>query len=84
MSSKAKRGLWKLMMRLPALRGEIQILANQHETLHDLCEAYEEATEMLISIRLSQKIDQNLLNEYVNTCNEIENDIVNYCTTLKD
>ncbi len=71
------------MMRLPALRGEIQLLATQHETLQDLCEAYEEASEMLIAIRLSRTIDHDLLQEYDNICNEIENDIVNYCITSK-
>lgn len=81
--SKARLGLGKLMMKLPALRGEIQLLASQHETLEDLCEAYEEACEMLHTIRLSRQIDNNLLQEYDRICIDIESDVINYCINLK-
>lgn len=83
LSSKAKQGLWKLMLKLPASRDEIQILATKHETLGDLCEAYEEASEMLHMIRSAESLDRKLLHEYDRICNEIEGDVINYCIRLK-
>ncbi|KGD95041.1 hypothetical protein JL39_20360 [Rhizobium sp. YS-1r] len=35
------RGLLKLMIRFPAIRGELQILYGHDETLKELAEAYE-------------------------------------------
>ena len=79
LSSKAKRGLWKLMLKLPELRSKIQILVTQHETLAELCEAYEEASEMLSAIRLGRPINHALFEEYDSICTGIEQDLINYC-----
>ena len=46
-SKTAQRGLWRLMLKLPALRGRLQILAARSRQFDDLFEAYEEASHAL-------------------------------------
>jgi hypothetical protein len=76
-SDTAQRGLWRLMLKLPAMRGRLQILAAKSSMLKDLCEAYEEAS--LAAERLlkeSSKANASRLLEYETICAEIETDIV--------
>lgn len=78
-SPKAMRGLWKLMLKLPSLRGKLQILAVRDGALESLCEAYEEASEALSNARLEKAPRKSMLEEYQNICDEIETEVINYC-----
>lgn len=76
----AKRGLWRLMLRLPALRGRLQILAERSDALSDLCEAYEDASVTLERmLRESGNANCPRIKEYQTICTEIESDIIQYC-----
>ncbi|SFB32613.1 hypothetical protein SAMN03159496_02950 [Rhizobium sp. NFR07] len=76
-SDLARRGLWRLMLKLPAMRGRLQILAQKSTVLTDLCEAYEEAS--MAAERMSREIphaNPSRLAEYQSICSEIETDVV--------
>jgi len=77
----AHRGLLKLMLRLPSLRGELRILwQKQDGGLEPLCEAYEDATAMLERLLKSTDIDEyGLVEEYRGVCLELETDVVARC-----
>ena len=79
--TKSHRGLLKLMMKLPSLRGPLQIAAARYE-LQELFEAYEEATAMLERLERGQAKDTGgLLEEYRTLCTEIESDVIRCCIT---
>jgi hypothetical protein len=75
-----ERGLWRLMLKLPALRGRLQILAARHDSLINLFEAYEDASVTLQRLRTAPG-EQNrpLALEYETTCSEIEAEVIEYC-----
>jgi hypothetical protein len=78
-SGTARRGLLRLMLRLPALRGRLQVLATRPSPLDDLFEAYEDAAATLD--RLQQRCDRRdaaLIEEYLDLCGAIEADIQTY------
>lgn len=76
----AKRGLWRLMLKLPALRGRLQLLEGRSEALSSLCEAFEDASTTLERLQLTPDEEHHaLLEEYRTTCAEIENDVIRYC-----
>jgi len=76
-------GLIKLMVKLPVLRGELQIIYGQDSTLRELSEAYNEATEMLALLRGNPLSDRALLAEYEAVCGDIENDVLTICSHWK-
>jgi hypothetical protein len=47
----AQLGLWRLMLKLPAIRGRLQMLAARPRRLDDLFEAFEEASRTLERLR---------------------------------
>jgi hypothetical protein len=75
----ASGGLLKLMIRLPALRGELQVIFGRDETFRELTFAYYEATEMLARLQGDSTADRTLLNEYKAVCTDIENEVVTLC-----
>jgi hypothetical protein len=78
-SGTAQRGLWRLMLKLPAMRGRLQILAAKSSSLNDLCEAYEEASLALERmLRDRPREDCPLVEEYETVCAEIETDVIHY------
>ena len=78
-SGAAQRGLWRLMLKLPAIRGRLQILAAKCSSLNDLCEAYEEASLTLERmVRDRAREDCPLVEEYETVCAEIESDVIHY------
>lgn len=78
-SGAAQKGLWRLMLKLPAIRGKLQILAAQSSSLNDLCEAYEEASVTLERmIRERSQKHCPLVEEYETVCSEIESDVIRY------
>jgi hypothetical protein len=75
----AKRGLWRLMLKLPAIRGRLQLLAAKASSLDDLFEAYEEASAALERMSRSRdRQDCPLIEEYENVCAEIETDVIDH------
>jgi len=79
-------GLLKLMLRLPSLRGELQILWQKHDrSLEPLCEAYEDATATLERLQKNAGADQyGLVEEYRGVCLELETDVVARCHAKMD
>ena len=76
----AQTGLLKLMLKLPSVRGRLQILAGHSPPLLELCEAYGEATETLEKLERGLMIAQDgILEEYRATCAEIEADVIELC-----
>ncbi|CDZ68277.1 Hypothetical protein NGAL_HAMBI2605_65620 [Neorhizobium galegae bv. orientalis] len=76
----AQRGLLKLMVKLPSVRGSIQILAARSNGLAPLLEAYDEATTMLEKLQASANPQESaVLVEYLTICSEIEGDVIRYC-----
>jgi hypothetical protein len=81
--ARISQGLLKLMMRLPALRGELQIIHGHDTTLKDLAEAYEEASRTLAELRGDPGCDRRLLREYETVCADIESDVVKLCASSR-
>jgi len=71
----AHRGLWRLMLKLPAMRGRLQIAAAQSLPLDDLFEAYEIASTTLDRF---QREGEQRAREYENLCSEIETDVIRF------
>ncbi|MDP9734981.1 UNVERIFIED_ORG: hypothetical protein QE446_005124 [Rhizobium sp. SORGH_AS260] len=72
----ARRGLWRLMLKLPALRGQLQIIAAQTTDLNELFEAYEMAASALERFRKEE--DRTRVREYETVCSAIEEDIIQH------
>ncbi|MBY3206189.1 hypothetical protein HFO21_05970 [Rhizobium laguerreae] len=78
----AHRGLLKLMLRLPSLRGELQRLWPDDASFDALCEAYEDATVTLDRLLTSPREGEGeLIDEYRTVCRALESDIVARCRT---
>jgi hypothetical protein len=68
------------MLKLPALRGSLQILAQKSASLENLCEAYEDACTTLDQFRNRLAISgDTLVEEYETICREIESDVIQLC-----
>jgi hypothetical protein len=70
----ARRGLWRLILKLPALRGQLQIIAAQTTDLNELFEAYEMAASALERFRKEE--DRTRVREYETVCSAIEEDVI--------
>ncbi|MBD8687231.1 MULTISPECIES: hypothetical protein [unclassified Rhizobium] len=76
----ARRGMLKLMLRLPSLRRELQVLWQTDAGLEALCEAYQDATTTFDRLHRKQEDRQDpLLEEYRNVCLELEGDVRSRC-----
>ncbi len=73
-SDSARRGLWRLMLKLPALRGRLQIVAAKSPALDDLFEAYDDASIALERFRRDGNVTR--IAEYDGICSGIENDVI--------
>jgi hypothetical protein len=71
------------MIRLPALRGELQIIHGHDDLLRELTEAYEDATQMLASLQSNPRAERGLVREYENIRSGIEDEIVSRCASLR-
>ncbi len=76
-SKAAQRGLWRLMLKLPAIRGRLQLIAAHSTHLNGMFEAYEEA---YLALQKFQKERDNtdcpLIAEYEMLCSDIESDVL--------
>lgn len=76
----AHRGMLKLMLRLPSLRRELQLLWQTDSSLEALCEAYQDATTMFERLhRKRENREDDLLEEYRNVCLALEGDVRARC-----
>ncbi len=74
------QGLAKLMLKIPALRGQLQILSRRDPDVLELCAAYGEASVTLERLlREDSSTNFEKIGEYRNICDEIENDIISLC-----
>ena len=74
------RGLAKLMLKLPAFRGRLQMLSIRNEHFLSLCGAFEEASVTLERLRReSGDRNKHTIEEYENLCMEVEQEIINMC-----
>jgi hypothetical protein len=75
-----RRGLVKLMLKMPALRGRLQILSATNAGVFGLCGAFEEASTTLERLRKeNSRADQAVMREYEALCAEIEEEIIEFC-----
>jgi hypothetical protein len=80
LSPTQRRGLLKLMVRLPALRRALQILGAQPGLHGVLFSAYDQATSMLANLRLApDEPDDRLIREYEAACAALETEIIHRC-----
>ncbi|WP_426233321.1 hypothetical protein [Pararhizobium sp. DWP3-4] len=77
----AQRGLWKLMLKLPALRGQLQLLSVRNAGLLTLCDAFHDASSTLDSLRKDLNVDRAIIREYETLCSEIEGEVIEICLT---
>jgi len=76
------QGLVKLMLKMPALRGRLQILSRRNPDVLDLCAAFGEASVTLERLlRENSPLEWEKIEEYRSICNEIESDIISLCAT---
>lgn len=73
------RGLLKLMVKLPSVRGRLQMIAARPAALGELFEAYDTATHTLEELERKGSATDELIHEYRTICTEIETDVVRYC-----
>ena len=75
-----RAGLNKLMLKMPALRGQLQILSAQNPELYNLCGAFGDASATLERLRRNQtNPDSAVIADYENLCVELEQDIIRIC-----
>ncbi|ACM29234.1 hypothetical protein [Rhizobium rhizogenes] len=75
----SERGLWKLMLKLPAVRGRLQIVGRLHPSITNLFEAYEEASSALERMRKIGSTTPEMIAEYEIICAEIESEVIQIC-----
>lgn len=75
----AQKGLWKLMLKLPALRGQLQILSVRNASLLSLCDAFYDASSTLEALRKDPNADGAIIHEYETLCSEIEGEVIGIC-----
>lgn len=73
-----RRGLLRLMIKMPALRGRLQILSATNPSLLGLCGAYEEANTALDRLR-KVNANRDAIAEYEELCTDLETDIIRMC-----
>jgi hypothetical protein len=78
-SGAAERGLLKLMLRLPAVRGQLQIMAAQHMPISNLFEAYDDASSALEQMKKGNSAKPEIIREYETICAEIETEVILAC-----
>jgi hypothetical protein len=76
----SRRGLVKLMLRMPALRGQLQVLGTRNPDFLSLCGAFEEASATLERLRGEHlNYMKSEIAEYENICQELEQEIISMC-----
>jgi hypothetical protein len=74
------RGLAKLMLKMPALRGKLQIMGARNAEFLNLCGAFEQASSTLERLKKeSKRENRSSIEEYENVCREIEEEVLRMC-----
>ena len=76
-----RRGLMRLMLKVPALRDKLQRLTASNADLFSLCGAFEDASSTLDQLRCGKsQASSTVITEYEQLCAEIEREIVEFCS----
>ena len=68
------------MLKMPALRGRLQILSIRNPDILSFCGAFEDANATLDRlIRENSPENREKIEEYQTICREIEDDIISLC-----
>ncbi len=73
-----ERGRKKLMLKLPEVRHFLASPAS--EPLSDLFESYDLAVDALDRFRVERPTDEQRVHEYERLCQDIEQEVVAYCS----
>ena len=74
------RGLLKLMLRLPAMRGTLQMLNARSDGMRSLCEAFDDATATYdILMKAGVTRNQQLIEEYEGIIKDLEAEVIRDC-----
>jgi len=71
------------MLKLPALRGQLQMESAKNKALMGLCDAFDDATTALDQLNRDPKSNAELIKEYETICSEIESEVIDLCINLK-
>lgn len=71
------------MLKLPAMRGQLQMLSIRNSSLVSLCDAFDEASSTLDRLRRNDSTDDKLLVEYETLCSDIENEVIDICIAAR-
>jgi hypothetical protein len=78
-----RRGLLKLMLRIPEFRARLQELGATNADFLSLCGAFEDASSTLDHLRRDHaRYDETAISEYEELCDDIESEIKSICTRL--
>jgi len=71
------------MLKLPAMRGQLQVLSARNNTLLSLCDAFDEASSTLERLRRNGSNDLKLIAEYEVLCSDIEGEVIDLCIATR-
>ena len=71
------------MVRLPALRSELQIIHAHDAAMKELCDAYDEATQVLSGMRNDPRADLDIIADYEAVCRGIEEEVIELCSSSR-
>ncbi len=71
------------MLKLPALRGQLQMESAKNKALMGLCDAFDDATTALDQLNRDPRSNAELIKEYETICSEIESEVIDLCINLK-
>lgn len=76
-----RRGLLKLMLRMPEVRERLQALSSTNDEVLALCGAFEDASSTLEKLRRDPTdVDLDAILEYEGLCRDIEHEILEICS----
>jgi hypothetical protein len=68
------------MLKMPALRGRLQILSATNAGMFSLCGAFDEASSTLERLRKEKsRVEPSVVREYETLCDDIEREIIEMC-----
>ncbi len=71
------------MLKLPAMRGQLQMESAKNKALIGLCDAFDDATTALDELNRDPRSNADLIKEYETICSEIESEVIDLCINLK-
>ncbi|MFJ7355724.1 hypothetical protein ACIQWS_16295 [Phyllobacterium sp. NPDC097923] len=71
------------MLKLPAMREQLQVESAKNKALVGLCDAFDDATTALDELNRDPRSNADLIKEYETICSEIESEVIDLCINLK-